>query len=470
MRMMKSLQSRSVKVAVGLALALTAADFAGSKLFRPLQAATAPDTVESLMQRANEDWIRDHPDEFSWRILAAISRPVTQANSGGTPPDCWKQPGEYNYAEWETWADDDFLFPGTPKPDSPPAWGARHCVKDDLIPDPLSINATWVEPLAGKMLFRGPLPPVPPPGPKNGVEEIRHNQYDLQLIVDTRMWYLEGLSAAFHSGFDGDHVPKILADHAAHHPEDRYAVEIKAEWMKISENDKSDYHWNWSYGQGGTKTLWGLVALHIMTRGLNTWTWSTFENVHTPPNTTLGQCDAYGCKDTYGCIDQPNTSFCPTYIPPNPQPGHEYKPLQRSLSSNVRQLLESYGEWMDWQNYRLKGTQIAYLDDQGQPTHLGNSKLEAQVESKPTPTSSCISCHAAARAHESGVVACDWGFLKNEPHGIHNLNESPYGLPTEYDSQSGLDHGMGPMGFIWSVVNAHDTHGQGSCKLPLPIQ
>ena len=45
-----------------------------------------------------------------------------------------------------------------------------------------------------------------------------------------------------------------------------------------------------------------------------------------------------------------------------------------------------------WQNYRLVGTQIAYTDNRGTETRLGNTKLEGTD----TSDSSCISCHAGA--------------------------------------------------------------------------
>ena len=133
----------------------------------------------------------------------------------------------------------------------------------------------------------------------------------------------------------------------------------------------------------------------------------------------------------------------------------------------MRKLLKSYGEWTDWRNYRLKGTQIGYVDEAGNATHLGNSKLEVKVVRR---TSSCISCHAAVRADAQGTVACDLGFINDDsPH------ESPNGAPDEYDPHTGLSQKsggppMGPMGFVWSVVNAHAENGEQSCNLPHPIE
>jgi hypothetical protein len=140
-----------------------------------------------------------------------------------------------------------------------------------------------------------------------------------------------------------------------------------------------------------------------------------------------------------------------------------YPALRLNLSDEVQQLLQEYGEWPDWKNYRLKGTQTGY----DSPTLLGNSKIEQDVLHDP-PTSSCISCHSAARADENGQVACDRGFLTNEPG--NNLNASPHGKPGEY-RRDGLDaKGFGPMGFIWSVMNAHNQAGHTSCPLSDPVQ
>lgn len=441
-------------VLISLALVLLHARHWGERYIPATHAATVNDTVASLMASANEDWIRQHPDEFSWKILAAISRPVTAADPF-MPADCWQGQEVHDYAEWETWADDDFLFPKKVDTSAPPQWSARHCQKDDLIPDPLNVSASRPAVKAMGMEERL-MPPVPPAGAPDGVEEIRHNYYDVQWIVDTKMWYQQGLAAVFASGFDADHIPNVIDAHADLHPEDRYAVEIKAEWVRISEDKKPQYHWNYSYAANGQKTLWGLEALHIMTRGLKTWTWSTFENIH-----GNGQCDFYGCKDNYGCSDK--QGYCPTDIPPADPYQLPYPTLGLSLSDEVQQLLQGYGEWTDWKNYRLKGTQIDY----DSPTLLANSKIEAQVMNDP-PTSSCISCHAATRADKNGQVACDRGFLTNKPG--NNLNVSLHGKPVEY-RRNGLDtKGFGPMGFIWSVMNAHDQNGNPVCPQPAPIQ
>ncbi len=50
-------------------------------------------------------------------------------------------------------------------------------------------------------------------------------------------------------------------------------------------------------------------------------------------------------------------------------------------------------EGTKWANYRLRGTQVDYINSLGEPTKLSNSILEQGFQQ-----SSCISCHAKAGA------------------------------------------------------------------------
>ncbi len=45
-----------------------------------------------------------------------------------------------------------------------------------------------------------------------------------------------------------------------------------------------------------------------------------------------------------------------------------------------------------WENYRLKGVQIAFSDHFGKPTRLGNTLIEPKTDG----ISSCMSCHSGA--------------------------------------------------------------------------
>ncbi|MCC5666992.1 hypothetical protein LC653_24645 [Nostoc sp. CHAB 5784] len=53
----------------------------------------------------------------------------------------------------------------------------------------------------------------------------------------------------------------------------------------------------------------------------------------------------------------------------------------------------------EWKNYRLKGTQINFVDSAGNPTLLGNSVTEEGF----VQTSSCITCHARATINIQGT-------------------------------------------------------------------
>lgn len=414
----------------------------------------AQDTVASVMQAFDEDHIRRAPDEFSWRILAAISHRVTEFPAGQAPADWASVPSDANYAEWETWANDVTLFPSHPVADHPPLWADRTATAKDLIIDPLLAAATALRMHPVHPMKRDPFIPG---GGQDQDMEIRHNAVDVQLIVNSKLWSRDGLAEVIKSGTNSEGIPNALAKIADTDPLYRQAIEIKAEWQPITANQKGQYHWNIITTADGKAELWGVRALHIMTRGLHSWTWSTFENV----NSNASPCDYYSCTDHYGCSDS-DPKLCPSVVHPEsgefPRP---YKQLSLPLRPEVRALFND-AEWNDWQNYRLIGTQIFYDN----PRLLGNSILEASVSSG---TSSCISCHAAVRGHiQNGkaYIRCDRGFVKNS--AMYPDNISLNGPPSTLYSANFKDaEGNLPLGFIWSIRNIHDSDGSDVC-LPTP--
>ena len=62
----------------------------------------------------------------------------------------------------------------------------------------------------------------------------------------------------------------------------RNAKEVKAQWRRISATDKPRYHWTEIVAADGTRRIYGLTALHIITKDLPNWFWATFEHVDNP--------------------------------------------------------------------------------------------------------------------------------------------------------------------------------------------
>ena len=57
------------------------------------------------------------------------------------------------------------------------------------------------------------------------------------------------------------------------------AKEVKAQWRKIKATDKPRYHWAEVTKADGSKEIWGLTGLHVLTKDLPNWFWATFEHI-----------------------------------------------------------------------------------------------------------------------------------------------------------------------------------------------
>lgn len=142
------------------------------------------------------------------------------------------------------------------------------------------------------------------------------------------------------------------------------AKEIKAQWQEIDEEDKPRFHWVSFENEDGSFQTWGLTALHFTTKDLPNWFWTTFEHIDTSDEWETPTVDSYACpKNPVNC----------DAVPP-----------------------EIHGT--KWENYRMRGTQISFVDSRGEPTRLANAQIEAGIQK----TSSCITCHAEAALDVKG--------------------------------------------------------------------
>lgn len=142
------------------------------------------------------------------------------------------------------------------------------------------------------------------------------------------------------------------------------AKEIKAQWQEIKEEDKPRYHWVTFENEEGTSQLWGLTALHFTTKDLPNWFWTTFEHIDTSDDWEAPTVDSYACPEAPINCDA---------VPP------EIKGTK-------------------WENYRMRGTQVDFVNSRGEPTRLASSQIEAGIQDK----SSCITCHAEAAMNSEG--------------------------------------------------------------------
>lgn len=292
------------------------------------------------------------PDRFAWQLFCAISVPVENDN----PQDIM----------WENWLEQEEIYAD---PHVAPQWPSAEFKSKQLKP---SVQQ------AARLLASGTdgwEKSTPVPKPRDGVsnEEVRNNKDAFDYIVANNLWYQEGIT------------DKVRNDDIEFPPG---SISIKGKWKVISEEQKPRFHWHdYTDSKTGEKTVVGLVALHIVSRVLPNWHWSTFEQIDNP-----GLADYIGVHDSFG--------MKPADLWPNRRTNQGYSEVYGKPKENVGVLTEELKAMMKKHNlspalsnfYRLKGAQVDFTDRTGRPTIVGNSITEAGFVS----TSSCITCHARA--------------------------------------------------------------------------
>jgi len=237
-----------------------------------------------------------------------------------------------------------------------------------------------------------------PPNPKE--EEVRMNRATFDFIVTNQLWYQEGQIAAFTKG-----APVSF-------PID--AKEVKAHWIELANPaDKARYHWQ----VGSDGKTYGLIALHLMTKDLPNWFWATWEHIDNPD-----RCKVNQCKDAFGLTSA------------------------GAVSADLIAMMKNANLGPEWQNYRLTGSQIDFIDSTGNPLILGNSAIEGELGIM--ATSSCISCHSRSTVDGNGQTLSVFIGPKQGNVGIPD--------PNWYyqSSSSGPKMKFLQLDFVWSLFNA----------------
>jgi hypothetical protein len=286
------------------------------------------------------------PDRFAWERFVEVVTPV----AGGL-------------VTFQTYATDPDTFQCPPadlatcraNPAAPgcPVWPSGYAVK------PQKVTQRTARLSAGRVSAR--------PAHEVGfdcwsvpnTELVYRNRSTFDYIVANGLWYVENIQAQFGRGFVYDF------------PTD--ALEVKANWLQLTPEQAASGRW-YTLELGG-QTL-GLIAMHISTKDLPNWFWSTFEHVD-----NLGRCDFLGCHDSFG--------YVPHDVPPRPRelcetyPPGEITPQLAKMMSGLPAV---------FRNYRLKGSMTDFTTATGSPILVGNSVTEAGF----VQTASCMTCHARA--------------------------------------------------------------------------
>jgi hypothetical protein len=247
--------------------------------------------------------------------------------------------------------------------------------------------------------------------PQAASQEVRLNQAAFDFIVRSDLWYVQGQEAAFQKGDKIEFPPD--------------AVEVKAIWRVINETEKPRFHWATNPADGNKP--YGLIALHIISKALPNWTWATFEQVDNP-----NRCKVGGCKDSFGLA------------------------AGGQVSPDLLQLFAGGGMGPEWQNYRLTGSQVDFVNASGQPTLLGNSEIEGRF----MLTSSCITCHARATIGPPKPAVNRLSVFRRPPpfptppDALVSYNGQPDPLWFFADPSNPATRKYLQMDFVWSFLRA----------------
>ena len=178
-------------------------------------------------------------------------------------------------------------------------------------------------------------------------EEVRVNRPAFNFIVNNNLYNLSGQYqyASTHPGFDFPIASK----------------EVKAIWVEADATTVvADYY----SAKAGGKT-YVLVAMHLITKDIPFWLWSSF--VHKDQNN-----------------DPTNGYVAPLAgeAPPSSLPGTPFENYRL-----LAELVQSSGTVL---SPLAKGGQIDWITRTGLPTVMGNPRIERGFETK----SSCITCHS----------------------------------------------------------------------------
>ena len=390
------------------------------------------------------------PDKFVWKLFLEVNQKAAHQGpingQAGGPIS--------NDAVWETWASDQDTFPAHPDPANKPVWPAtgQETKKGKLLNRTqlhrmklLRAQGAQAQPVDVNKLPEGGFKV---PDQKGIGEEIHRNKVTFDYIVDNGLWYQEGIAEFFAKAASAVQDDVEFTAKGVNFP--RKSIEVKANWIVITEADKPRFHWN--YNASGQ--LLGLVAMHISSKDLPNWVWSTFEHIDNP-----GRGDFIGIHDSFGAD--------PHHIPSNTDAAGKTYPPEK-MTPELLKLFDEYHYTGDWaaqfKHYRLKGAQIDFTDSTGRPLLLGNSVTEAGF----VPTASCITCHSRAAVQSDGTNSFPGFPGKNQIPGFGQqmtlplLNGDPLqpfitynGLPdpnwfyTEKTSGASLNNLQ--VDFVWAI-------------------
>lgn len=371
----------------------------------------ALDGRKPWMEPHDAEWAAKHSDEYAWRLFVALNWPADPVARAADPR------GKFGAARpvvWETWqnAEDVYLDDGA----DPGPWtlgGPGRALDPAHRFETISLRDL---PNARHIVNGAMVPVTDPVETAARLTEIRMNRAAFDYIRARELYTVEGQLRAVAQG-----TPISF-------PSD--AIEIKAKWRPIDDGDRLRYHTVSVMHQNGITRLYGLTALHIVSKDLPHWFWATFEHVDNP-SLADGEGWLLPSRDEFAC---PGDGDC------------HAMPRKIGLEGTV------------WQYYRLRGTMTDYVDSDGRALLLANSELETGLQG----SASCITCHSRASIGVMDGAAVRLPIFNSPvptPRQDMLLRRGFTGLPpAQWFQMPGSDQTRRPvfqqLDFVWSLSKA----------------
>lgn len=301
------------------------------------------------------------PDSFAWAMFVALTWPADQASRLPASDRPYGDPGPVMF---ETWALSDQVY--LSKGAEPPVWdevdwSASRALNTRSLPRQIAMFRDVSSVKAGNV--------------SDEQEEVWLNRATFDYIRDNSLYSVEGQQWFFYNNRPISFPPG--------------AIQVQAVWRPIGEEDKARYQWEeFRDAKSKRRYLYGLTALHIASKVLPHWLWATFEHVDNPYRP--------GLYDEGWLNRSRDSAACP------------------AAQLDCNRVPTGFGlEGTRWANYRLRGTQIDYVDADGHPVILANSELETGFQQ----SSSCMSCHKRSTIGPSRNEAASFVFnADNKTH------------------------------------------------------
>lgn len=350
-------------------------------------------------------------DRYAWQLFVAVNWP---ADIPHKVADAEQLFGAEGPVVWETWrnvrnAAPDTAFP--PGGSDPGSW---------LTPSiPLARNVEHFDTTPLQLVARArmlaatgqPLPAFDLVPAEESINETRMNKTTYEFVRQHELYNIEGQEALVARGVDTSEFPLN-------------AKEVKAQWREIAAADKSRYHWTEVRTSASEMKIYGLTALHITTKDLPNWFWATFEHI----DNKLAEADGGRAGNEGWLLPSRDRFACPT-------PPYDCEQVPPGIGL----------QGTKWEHYRLRGTQVDFIDSRGNATHLANSQPEQNFQQ----TSSCITCHARATI---GSMA---GPRANRLSIFDTNGQSHFDPPqTSWFNPPGSGQRYTQLDFVWSFFRA----------------